>query len=343
MKAIGLYHYVDTQSAECLVEQDIEKPTASGFDCLIKVEAISVNPVDTKVRSPKEKIETSLRVLGWDAAGEVVSVGEKCTRLNVGDRVFYAGSITRPGSNSEYQLVDERIVGHKPTSLDYANAAALPLTSLTAWESLYERMDISEKPSDKNASSSLLIIGGAGGVGSIATQLAKKLSGVGSVIATASRSSTEDWCHNMGADYVINHRKPLAEQLKKIGFEHVDYILCCSSTDEYFDQMVDIIKPQGSICTIVETAKSAPLPMNKLQGKSVRFCWEFMFTRSMYTTEDIHIQADILNTIARLMDEQVLTSTMTQNLGVINAKNMIEAHRQLESGSTIGKLVLSGF
>lgn len=343
MKAIGLYRYLSTENQDCFVEEEINTPTATGYDCLVKVHAVSVNPVDTKVRSPKDKEEQALRVLGWDAAGEVVSIGEKCTHLKVGDKVFYSGSITRPGSNSEFQLVDERIVGKMPTSLDYPSAAALPLTSLTAWESLYERMDIDIEPTQENKNSTLLIIGGAGGVGSIAMQLAKRLSSVGKVIATASREKTQEWCLSLGADHTINHKKPLNDQLKALDINSVDYILCCNATEFYFDQMVEIIKPQGSICTIVETAQSKPLLMNKLQGKSVRFCWEFMFTRSMYTTDDIHIQSEILNRIASLIDDNVITSTMAKNVGAINAKNLIAAHKQIEQGSTIGKIVLSPF
>jgi len=342
MKAIGLYKYLGTDDENCLIEEQLEKPVASGFDLLIKVKAISVNPVDTKVRAPKDVVEKNLKVLGWDAAGEVVAVGDDCSRFNVGDEVYYAGSITRPGSNSEFQLVDERIVGRKPSSLSYAESAAMPLTTITAWESLYERMNIDVEPSADNASASLLIIAGAGGVGSIATQLAKK-SGISKVITTASRPETIEFCKKMGADDTINHREPLQAQLEKLGIPQVDYIFCCSSTDYYFDQMAELIKPQGSICTIVESANDQPLAMNKLKNKSARFCWEFMFTRSMFETEDMSVQHDILNQAADLFDQNVLFSTLTENLGIINAKNLIKAHQLLESGKGMGKIILEGF
>ena len=256
--------------------------------------------------------------------------------------MYYAGSVTRPGANSELHLVDERIAGHKPKSLSHAESAAMPLTTITAWESLYERMGIDLEPSEKNQSASLLIISGAGGVGSIATQLAKQ-SGIGKVIATASRPETIEFCEKMGADATINHREPLQPQLEKLGVPHVDYIFCCYAPENYFDAMVEIIKPQGSICGIVDTENEVPLPMNKLKNKSVRFCWEFMFTRSMFETEDIAVQHDILNQAADLFDKNILVTTLVKNLGTINAKNLIQAHKQLESGRTIGKIVLEGF
>lgn len=342
MKAIGLYKYLGTDDKNCLIEEDIETPVASGCDLLIKVKAISVNPVDTKIRASKDTNDNSLTVLGWDASGEVMAVGEKCSRFTVGDEVYYAGSVTRPGANSELHLVDERIVGHKPKSLSHAESAAMPLTTITAWESLHERMNIDIEPSERNQSASLLIISGAGGVGSIATQLAKK-SGIGKIIATASRPETIEFCKKMGADETINHREPLQPQLEKLGISQVDYIFCCYAPENYFDSMVDIIKPQGSICGIVDTENDTPLLMNKLKNKSVRFCWEFMFTRSMFETEDVSVQHDILNQAADLFDQKVLFTTLTENLGAINAKNLIQAHKQLESGKTIGKIALEGF
>ena len=342
MKAVGFYKYISTNEKDCLVEKKIEVPIASGFDLLVKVKAVSVNPVDTKVRSFKNPEDNSFSVLGWDASGEVVNVGEKCSRFNIGDEVYYAGSVTRPGANSEFHLVDERIVGHKPKSLSHAESAAMPLTTITAWESLYERMNIDVEPSKSNQSASLLIIAGAGGVGSIATQLAKR-SGLGKVIATASRSETIAFCKKMGADETINHQEPLQPQLKKLGLTGVSYIFCCAATEHYFDAMTEIIKPQGSICAIVDAENNQSLAMNKLKNKSIRFCWEFMFTRSMFETEDIAMQHNILNQASDLFDKKTLFSTLVENLGTINATNLIQAHKQLESGKTVGKIVLEGF
>jgi NADPH:quinone reductase len=342
MKAVALHRYTTVDQDDCFVDIMVDKPIARGVDILVRVKAVSVNPVDTKVRSPKEKIENPARILGWDASGEVVQVGELCTEFAVGDEVYYAGSITRAGSNSEYQLVDERIAALKPSSLSHIQAAALPLTTLTAWEALFERMDISNVSCAKNTDATLLIIAGAGGVGSIATQLAKHVAKLGKVITTASRAESDAWCKAMGADFSIDSSKPLTPQLAAKGVTQVDYILCCAATEVYFDQMVELIQPQGSICCIVESKAGQPLHMNKLQGKSVKFCWEFMFTRSMYSTKDIEQQHEILKKTASYIDSGVLRSTQSLNMGELNARNLIAAHKQLESGRTIGKVVLQG-
>lgn len=341
MKSVGIIEYLTVDQENCFIEEEIEKPIAKGYDLLVHVKAVSVNPVDTKIRSPKSTIEREIRVIGWDAAGEVVSVGEKCKRFSVGDKVFYAGSITRQGSNAEFQLVDERIVGKKPSMLSYEESAAMPLTTITAWESLFERMDINQTPNQKNANASLLIIGGAGGVGSIATQLAKNIAQLGTVITTASRPESQQWCEKMGADFSLDHTKPLLPQLQEKGFDNVDYILCCSYTDDYFDQMVELIQPQGSICSIVETRDGIPLPISKLQSKSVKFCWELMFTKSLYGTDDINSQHLMLNKVSELLDQGKLTSTLTETIGPLTAVNLTEAHRRIETGSMIGKLALT--
>ncbi len=254
---------------------EIDRPTATGRDLLVKIEAIAVNPVDTKVRAPKPQVEPAPRVLGWDAAGTVAAVGPEVTLFKLGDPVYYAGSITRPGTNAEYHLVDERIVGHKPASLDFANAAALPLTAITAWEALFDRLGVS--PKGEHAGRSVLIIGGAGGVGSIGIQLAKVLAGL-TVIATASRPESQEWCRRLGADHTVDHRGDLPAQLKALGFAGVDYILCFNDTDGHFPAMAELIAPQGKICTIVENAR--PLPVERLKSKSATFVWEFMFTRA---------------------------------------------------------------
>jgi len=338
MKAIGLTRYLPISDPQSLVDIEIARPEATGHDLLVKVEAIAVNPVDTKVRAPKDKIEEAPRVLGWDAAGTVVAVGPDVTLFEVGDPVFYAGSITRPGANSEYHLVDERIAGHKPASLDYPQAAALPLTAITAWEAMFDRLGISPKGDD--AGKSVLIIGGAGGVGSIGIQLAKVLAGL-TVIATASRPESDAWCRRLGADHTIDHRGDIPGQLRALGFEHVDFILCFNDMDRHFNAMAEAIAPQGKICSIVENA--SPVAIGALKTKSATFVWEFMFTRAMFQTSDMIAQHRLLNEVARLIDAGRLQTTIGDNLGTINATNLRRAHALLEGGQTIGKLVLSGF
>ena len=336
MKAVGLTQYLPIDNENSLLDVEIPKPTAKGKDLLVEVKAISVNPVDTKVRAPKEQVESEPRILGWDAAGVVVEVGEQVTEFQPGDEVYYAGDITRPGSNSEFQLVDARIVGRKPQNLDFANAAALPLTSITAWEALFERLNIDKQGAD--AGKSILIINGAGGVGSIAIQLGKKLAKL-NVIATASRPETIAWCEKLGADQVVNHRNDLAEEIEKISHENVDYILCLNDTDGHWPAMTKAIKPQGTICSIVENKH--PLDMNTLKSKSAGFVWEFMFTRSMYQTEDMAEQSNLLNEISKLIDNNTLMTTCKDIATPINGKNLRDVHQRLEQGRTIGKIVLS--
>ncbi|MDY7020479.1 MAG: zinc-binding alcohol dehydrogenase family protein [Cyanobacteriota bacterium] len=336
MKAVGLTQYLPIDNENSLLDVEIPKPTAKGKDLLVEVKAISVNPVDTKVRAPKDQIESEPRILGWDAAGIVVEVGEEVTQFKLGDEVYYAGDITRPGSNSEFHLVDERIVGHKPQNLDFAHAAAFPLTGITAWEALFERLNIDKTGAD--AGKSILIINGAGGVGSIAIQLAKKLAKL-NVIATASRPETIAWCQKMGTDQVVNHRNNLADEIKKIGFQTVDYILCLNDTDGHWLAMNQAIKPQGLICSIVENEQ--PLDMDTLKSKSAGFVWEFMFTRSMYQTEDMIEQSNLLNEMSQLIDNNTLMTTCNDIVKPINAKNLRDVHQRLEKGRTIGKIVLA--
>ena len=337
MKAVGLTRYLPVTDPESLMDIELDVPAAGGRDLLVRVHAVSVNPVDTKVRKPKDKVEPSPKILGWDAAGEVVKVGPECTLFKVGDKVFYAGDLTRSGSNAEYQLIDERIVGSMSQSLNFAQAAALPLTAVTAWEALFERLQISQQ-TEQNHGKSLLIIGGAGGVGSIAIQLASKVAGL-TVVATATRTETERWVREHGADHVIDHRKDLVQQMAAIGISQPDYIFCCNDTDTYFPIMAALIKPQGRICSIVETVR--PVDINLLKNKSAAFVWELMYTRSMYQTADMIEQHNILNRVARLVDEGLLTTTINQTLSPINAENLRKAHAQLEAGTTIGKIVLS--
>ncbi len=336
MKAVGLYEYLPIENEQSLIDVEIDRPHPTGNDLLVKVRAISVNPVDTKVRAPNDKKETTPRVLGWDAAGLVVEVGPQVEGFAVGDQVYYAGDITRPGSNSEYQLVDERIVGKMPKTLSFTEAAALPLTGITAWEALFERLGISSRGED--AGRSILIVGGAGGVGSIAIQLAKKLAKL-KVIATASRAESIAWSKKLGADQVINHRNALDAELTSIDLPQVDYILCLNNTSQHWIAMANAIAPQGRICSIVETPE--PVDLGLLKSKSAAFIWEFMFTRSMYQTPDMIEQQRLLNEIADLVNKGELVTTTNNVIKPINASNLRKAHVLVEQGNTIGKIVLA--
>ncbi len=338
MKAVGLYRYLASSDPECLVDVELPTPKPSGHDLLVRVRAVALNPVDTKVRSPKPQVETAPRVLGWDASGVVEGTGPDCSLFKVGDEVYYAGDITRPGCNSELHLVDERIVGKKPKSLPFAEAAALPLTTITAWEGLFDRLGISAK--GDHAGRSLLIIGGAGGVGSIAIQLAKTLAKL-EVIATASRPESADWCRSLGADHVIDHFKDMASELQKLGHSGVDYIFCLNDTDHHFAGMARCIKAQGRICSIVET--KAPVDLLLLKSKSAGFIWELMFTRPMFKTEDMIEQHRLLNSVAELVDAGKIKTTLSEVVRPINAANLRNGHIQQEKGRSIGKLVLEGF
>jgi zinc-binding alcohol dehydrogenase family protein len=338
MKAVGLLRYLPIDDPESLLDVELPKPTPDGHDLLVEVKAISVNPVDTKQRAPKEQVETAPKVLGWDVAGVVKGTGKDVTLFKPGDEVYYAGSIVRPGGNSEYHLVDERIVGRKPRNLSFAEAAALPLTTITAWEAMFDRMAISKN--GRNAGRSLLVIGGAGGVGSIAIQLAKKVARL-KVIATASRVQSVKWLTELGVDAYVDHSQELAPQLKSAGTPEVDYILCCNSTDAHFPQFASILAPQGKICTIVRTMK--PVDLAPLMAKSATFSWELMFTRSTYHTPDMIGQHELLNETAALVESGALRTTLATHLGKINAANLRRAHKLLEEGHTVGKIVLEGF
>ncbi|MGC6465755.1 MAG: zinc-binding alcohol dehydrogenase family protein [Akkermansiaceae bacterium] len=316
---------------------ELPDPVATGRDVLVKVEAIAMNPVDYKVR-PNDGDPP--KTVGFDAAGTVVAIGEEVTMFSEGDRVYYAGDVTRPGSNAELQLVDERIVAKAPRSLDAPTSAAIPLTALTAWESLFDRLDINPDTPEENHNQTLLLIGGAGGVGSIAIQLAK-LAGL-TVIATASRPESADWCRKLGADHIISHHGDMPAQLKEAGFETVSYIANFNDIDGCWEAMGDMIAPQGSIVLITGHQDQLDLA-GTFKMKSVRICWEFMFTRSMFQTEDMILQHEILTRVAGLIDEGKLKATASSNLSPINAENILEGHRRLESGSSIGKLTISGW
>jgi len=316
-----------------LIEREDPKP--EGHDLLVKIEAISVNPVDYKQRRKTEAAASQPVILGWDAAGTVVSVGSEVEKFKVGDRVYYAGDIQRPGSNATHQLVDERIVGRCPKTLSFAEAAAIPLTGITAWEALFSRLGIRN---ENDAGRTILIIGGAGGVGSMAIQLAKKVAKMG-VVATASRTESKHWCLSLGADRCINHHGNMKRQLEEAGFDSVTYILCLNNTDRHFESMTKIIAPQGKICSIVGTSEKHALHPELFQ-KSVTFVWELMFTRPMFSCEDMEEQHNLLCKIADLIDAKVIQTSMRKNLGPMSIESLHEAHQQLESGSTIGKIVL---
>ncbi|MDB4525689.1 zinc-binding alcohol dehydrogenase family protein [Akkermansiaceae bacterium] len=316
---------------------EIPTPAPNCHDILVKIEAIGLNPVDTKVR-PAEG--DAPKTLGYDASGTVTEIGSEVTLFEKGDKVYYAGDITRPGTNAEFQLVDERIVATRPTSLDAAASAAIPLTALTAWEALFDRLGIDPDNPTENSGKSLLIIGGAGGVGSLAIQLAK-LAGL-TVIATASRTESSDWCLKLGADHIINHHGDMPSQLKELGHETVSYIANFNEVDAVWSAMGEMIAPQGSIVLITGHQSHLDLA-GPFKMKSVRVCWEFMFTRSMFETEDIIEQHNILKRVAELIDDGKLTATANDILSPINAETILEGHRRIESGSTIGKITISGW
>ena len=337
MKAVAYQRSLPINHAESLVDINLPDPIATGRDLLVEVRAISVNPVDVKKRTSIKPETQEWSVLGWDAAGVVRAVGPDVKMFKPGDRVWYAGSITRPGSNSELQLVDERIVGNMPVSLDFSAAAALPLTSLTAWEMLFDRFAIPQRKSTNGQS--LLIIGAAGGVGSIMTQLARRLTNL-TVIGTASRPETKEWVLQAGAHHVIDHTQHFGPQLDKIGVSNPDYIVSLTHTHQHFDQIAEVIAPQGKFGLIDDPEF---FDIRKLKRKSVSLHWELMFTRSIFNTQDIAIQHNILNEISTLVDKGIIRTTAAENFGLINANNLKRAHALLESGKSRGKIVLESF
>lgn len=338
MKAVGYLKSLPLTAPNPLVDFTADKPAPGPRDLRVAVQAVSVNPVDTKVRMRAEpKPGEPPKVLGYDAAGVVEAVGDEVTLFKAGDEVFYAGSIARPGTNSEFHLVDERIVGRKPKSLTFAQAAALPLTSITAWEMLFDRLKV--QPSKTPDGRTLLVIGGGGGVGSIMIQLARRLTGL-TIIATASRQETRDWCLKLGADHVIDHHKPLAEQLKAIGHPQVAMVAGITGTDQSAPQLADIIAPQGQFVLIDDPKTLNAMPF---KPKSISVHWESMFTRSVFGTPDMIAQHRLLNEVSAMIDAGLMITTAAQELSPINAANLIKAHAQIESGTTIGKVVLSGW
>ena len=313
---------------------ELPLPQAKGHDILVEIKAISVNPVDTKVRAGFAS--DTPRVLGWDAVGVVKAIGDAVTLFAPGDEVWYAGALGRAGSNSEFQLVDERIVALKPKTLDNASAAALPLTAITAWELLFDRLGVQR---GGNAGDTLLIVGAAGGVGSILTQLARKLTKM-TVIGTASRPQSQKWVHDAGAHHVIDHNQPLSEELARIGIKEVTHVAGLNNTEGHYSQLIAALAPQGKLALIDDPQSLDVVP---LKLKSISLHWEFMFTRSMFETRDIAAQHQLLTEVATLIDDQTIKTTLGEHYGTINAENLQKAHAQLETGRAVGKIVLEGF
>lgn len=345
MKAVGYTQSLPITEAESLMDIELPQPVATGRDLLVKVRAVAVNPVDYKIRQNVSAEEGQYKVIGWDAVGEVVATGEQVTLFQPGDQVFYAGDLTRSGSNAEYQLVDERIVGHKPKSLSDAEAAALPLTSITAWELLFEHLQLQKQAPDARQSTDevLLVVGAAGGVGSILVQLAKTLTGA-TVIATASREASRNWVTELGADFVVDHSQPLKPQIDaliaggKTG--PVTHVASLNATEQYFDSYVELLVPFGRIAMIDDPET---LDVMKIKPKSLSLHIEFMFARSMHQAADMQAQHELLEQVAELVDRGALRTTVGKQLGTINAANLRAAHGELESGRAVGKIVLEGF
>lgn len=338
MKAVAYYQPLPAEHPEALQDVQLAEPVPGPRDLLVEVRAISVNPVDTKIRQGVTPADGAAKVLGWDASGVVKAVGSEVSLFQPGDRVFYAGAIDRAGANSELHVVDERIAGHMPSSLSFADAAALPLTAITAWELLFERLQISEGSANQNQT--LLIVGAAGGVGSILTQLARRLTGL-TVIGTASRAQTQAWVRELGAHHVIDHSKPLSEELARIGVGQVTHVASLTQTEQHYEQLIEALEPQGRLALIDDPVQ--PLDVMKLKRKSLSLHWELMFTRSLYQTEDMIEQHRLLERVSSLVDSGVLRTTLGEHFGRIDAANLRRAHALLESGKARGKIVLEGF
>ena len=336
MKAVGFRRSHAIDHPEALLDLEVPTPVPGGRDLLVRVRAVSVNPVDFKVRLRGDPPDGEVTVLGYDAAGVVDAVGPDCTLFRPGDAVFYAGDIRRQGTNAELHLVDERIAGRKPATLDFPASAALPLTSITAWELLFDRLGVRSGGGDGEA---LLVIGGGGGVGSMLIQLARQLTKL-TIVATASRAETREWCTRLGAHFVVDHAGDLGAQIAALGAPPVTYVASLTHTDRHFEAIAAIVAPQGRVALIDDPG---PIDVRLLKLKSVSLHWELMFTRSMFGTRDMQAQHDLLCAVADLIDRGVLHTTVSAELGTINAANLMRAHRLLESGRAHGKVVLAGF
>ena len=336
MRAVGCQQPVPIEDERALLDCDLPKPEPGPRDIRVAVKAVSVNPIDTKVRMRATPPAGEYKVLGYDAAGVIDAVGSEVTLFQPGDEVFYAGSLIRQGTDAEFHLVDERIVGRKPRTLSFAEAAALPLTSITAWELMFDRMGIAQGKDDNRT---LLIVGGAGGVGSIMIQLARKLTGL-TVIATASRPETIQWCLDLGAHHVVDHSRPMKEQIDKLNLPPVAWIASLTATAPHFKDMADILAPQGVIGLIDDPP---PLDITLIKFKAGSLRWESMFTRSTYQTPDMIAQHHLLNRVAGMIDAGEIRTTLDKVFGKINAANLRTAHATIESGKSIGKIVLEGW
>lgn len=342
MKAIGYKKSLPISDTESLIDIELPQPKATGRDILVKVSAIAVNPVDYKIRQNKPSETDEYKVIGWDAVGEIVAMGDSATKFQLGDKVYYAGDLNRQGSNAEYQLVDERIVGHKPKSLSNIEAAALPLTTITAYEMLFEHLALTKELPDSAEKSNdvILVVGAAGGVGSILVQLAKAITGA-TIIATASRESSKAWVEKLGAHHVVDHTKPLKPQIDALNIGQVTHVASLNGTESYFDTYIELLAPFGKIAMIDDPQK--PLDVMKMKMKSLSLHIEFMFARTMFNAVDIEEQSHLLNHVSDLIDRGYIQTTVGKELGLINADNLKLAHEELESGKSIGKIVLQGF
>ena len=341
MKAVGYSKSLPINDPGSLTDIELPQPVATGHDLLVKVNAIAVNPVDYKIRQNVAPAEGDYKVLGWDAVGEVVATGEAATQFQPGDVVYYAGDLNRQGSNAEYQRVDERLVGTKPKSLSDAEAAALPLTAITAWELLFEHLSIQQQSPDLTEKSDevILVVGAAGGVGSILLQLAKTITGA-TLIATASRESSQAWVKKLGAHHVVDHTQPLQPQIEALGIGQVTHVASLNSTASYFESYTELLAPFGKIAMIDDPES---LDVMKMKPKSLSLHIEFMFARSMFKAADMNEQGRLLNRVSDLVDQGYIQTTIGKNLGTIDANNLKTAHEELESGRSIGKIVLQGF
>ncbi|WP_299808549.1 zinc-binding alcohol dehydrogenase family protein [uncultured Roseibium sp.] len=337
MKAVGYTAPGPISREDALLDLEMDRLAAGGHDILVRVAAVSVNPVDTKVRASRAAEGDTPVILGWDAVGEVVETGDAVSRFKVGDTVWYAGAINRPGTNAEFHLVDERIVGHAPKSIPATSAAALPLTTLTAQEMIFDRLRVTDPV--PGAANAIVIIGGAGGVGSIAIQLLRAQTDL-TVIATASRPETQEWVKDLGAHYVVDHSKPLPEQIGALGIGAPAFVFSTNYSDSYVPKIAEFIAPQGRFGLIDDPKSFDIMPF---KGKAISIHWELMFTRSLFTTADIARQGEILDEVAGLIDAGTVRSTATETYGTINAENLKRAHALLESGKARGKIVLEGF
>jgi zinc-binding alcohol dehydrogenase family protein len=337
MKAVGYRNAGPVSDSQALEDIELAVPSPTGRDIRVAVRAVSVNPVDTKIRRGVAPSPGEYKVLGWDAAGVVDAVGPEATLFKPGDEVFYAGSLDRPGTNSALHIVDERIVGRKPRNLTFAEAAALPLTAITAWEALFDRLKVTDPTPEGGGS--ILVVGGAGGVGSIAIQILRQLTGL-TIIATASRPETQAWVKEMGAHHVADHRKPLNEELGRLGLPAPGFVFSTTETDKHLDAIVELMAPQGRFCLIDDPP---PLDIMKLKRKSLSLHWELMFTRPLYGTADIEEQHRLLNRVSAMVEESKIRTTMSAHFGAITAANLLKAHALIESGSARGKIVLEGF